>query len=80
MANETRLNIIVCLYTYQKKNVSELLASCNLSQSALSQHLAILRECGIVTATKNGKYNTYRLVNRKIITLTRMLLAESHKH
>lgn len=41
--------------------VSALLASFRFTQSALSQHLAILRDAGLVLVRKEGRQRFYRL-------------------
>jgi len=54
--------------------VSELQARLPLSQSALSQHLARLRDAGIVATRRHGQAITYQLVDREILTLVEGLL------
>lgn len=58
--NPVRLKIIACL-AEQPKNVSELIGTCDLSQSAISQHLARLRQTGLVTTERHGKAIYYRI-------------------
>lgn len=41
--------------------VSELLAGLDISQAAVSQHLRVLREAGLVTARKQGRHRYYQL-------------------
>ena len=60
MANEWRL-MILCQLSEGEKTVSELQASLGLSQSALSQHLAILRRERIVSARKHAQSVSYSL-------------------
>jgi DNA-binding transcriptional ArsR family regulator len=60
MANEWRL-MILCHLADGEKSVSELQALLGLSQSALSQHLAILRREKIVKARKNAQSVNYSL-------------------
>ena len=60
MANEWRL-MILCHLSEGEKSVSELQALLGLSQSALSQHLAILRREKIVKARKNAQSVNYSL-------------------
>ena len=60
MANEWRL-IILCQLSEGEKTVSELQALLGLSQSALSQHLAILRRERIVRARKHAQSVSYSL-------------------
>lgn len=58
--NVTRLQLIRCL-AQKPKSVSEMIAVCGLSQSAVSQHLSKLRQAGLVTTDKKGKTVYYRL-------------------
>ena len=60
MANEWRL-MILCQLSEGEKTVSELQGLLGLSQSALSQHLAILRREKIVRARKNAQSVFYSL-------------------
>jgi DNA-binding transcriptional ArsR family regulator len=41
--------------------VSELTSDLDMSQAAVSQHLRVLREAGLVTARKEGRHRYYRL-------------------
>jgi DNA-binding transcriptional ArsR family regulator len=60
MANEWRL-MILCQLAESEKTVSELQAALGLSQSALSQHLAVLRRERIVRARKHAQSVSYSL-------------------
>jgi DNA-binding transcriptional ArsR family regulator len=60
MANEWRL-MILCQLAEGEKTVSELQAILGLSQSALSQHLAVLRREKIVKSRKHAQSVTYSL-------------------
>lgn len=60
MANEWRL-MILCQLAEGDKTVSELQSLLGLSQSALSQHLAILRREKIVRSRKRAQSVTYSL-------------------
>ena len=60
MANEWRL-MILCQLSEGDKTVSELQEILGLSQSALSQHLAVLRRERIVRAKKQAQSVTYSL-------------------
>lgn len=62
LANANRLQILCALVAGEK--TAGTLGSCvDLSQSALSQHLAKLREAGIVSADKRGTHVYYRICN-----------------
>jgi len=60
MANEWRL-MILCQLSEGEKTVSELQGVLGLSQSALSQHLAILRREKIVRPRKHAQSVSYSL-------------------
>ena len=60
MANEWRL-MILCQLSEGEKTVSELQSLLGLSQSALSQHLAILRREKIVKSRKHAQSVSYSL-------------------
>lgn len=60
MANQWRL-MILCQLAEGEKTVSELQRLLGLSQSALSQHLAILRRERIVMSKKRAQSVTYSL-------------------
>lgn len=70
LANESRL-MVLCLLVEQERSVSELNSLLPLSQSALSQHLAVLRGDGLVTTRREAQNIYYRLAPspaRQIIT------------
>lgn len=60
MANEQRL-MILCHLVSGPLTVSELNERVRLSQSALSQHLAVLRDCGIVQTEREAQSVHYSL-------------------
>jgi ArsR family transcriptional regulator, virulence genes transcriptional regulator len=60
MANEWRL-MILCQLAEGEKTVSELQDTLGLSQSALSQHLAVLRRERIVSSRKHAQSVSYSL-------------------
>jgi DNA-binding transcriptional ArsR family regulator len=72
LANEQRL-MILCQLTQGPLSVGEINARVPLSQSALSQHLAVLREAEIVDTTREAQTVRYSLprgvVTRLIDTL-----------
>ena len=60
LANEKRL-MLLCLLAEGERSVGELNARLELSQSALSQHLAILRDDGLVTTRREAQSIYYGL-------------------
>ncbi len=61
LGNEKRL-LLLCLLVDHEQSVGELNARVELSQSALSQHLALLREDGLVQTRREGQTIYYSLV------------------
>jgi len=60
MANEARL-MVLCQLIEGEKTVSDLQEAVGLSQSAMSQHLAVLREQDIVATRRDGQSVYYRI-------------------
>lgn len=60
LADTTRLAVLEILMQ-EPRHVGELNEVLGLDQSLLSHHLAILREAGLVEATRDGKAVLYRL-------------------
>ena len=60
LGNEQRL-LILCNLLGQRLSVGELNARLELSQSALSQHLALLREAGLVDTRREAQSIFYSL-------------------
>jgi len=80
MANEKRLAILYALCK-EEKNVGELEKLVNLSQSALSQHLARLRRDGLVDTRRDAQVIYYSLKCDKtrdiLLNLTKIIIAQS---
>ena len=54
--------------------MSELARSLSTTQSNTSQHLAVLRQKGIVIATRDGSFVRYRLADKRILQAIDILL------
>jgi len=52
---------ILDLLSDGERPVNDLVARFNMSQPALSQHLKVLREAGLVTPRKEGRRRLYRI-------------------
>lgn len=65
LANGKRL-MILCNIVKEAKPVGQLAELVDLSQSALSQHLAKMRAQGLVEADKRGKEVYYRINNPEV--------------
>jgi DNA-binding transcriptional ArsR family regulator len=74
----SRLTILDAL-RQRPLTVSEIGQATGLNQSNLSNHLGCLRDCGLVTAERNGRYITYQLSDDRvgdILNMAESLLAD----
>jgi DNA-binding transcriptional ArsR family regulator len=76
-SNKHRVRLILCLS--QAKSVTELLTRCDVSQSALSQHLKILRDEGVASCVRDGKKQVYHVKSKKVVEVAKRLLALENK-
>ena len=65
MSNERRLLVLCHLMTSGEASVSTLVDQIGLSQSALSQHLAKLREDGLITFRRESQTLFYRVCDAR---------------
>jgi ArsR family transcriptional regulator, virulence genes transcriptional regulator len=72
LANESRL-MIMCVLSEGEHSVGELNRRILLSQSALSQHLGILREQGLVLTRRERQTIYYRLADTPALAIIREL-------
>jgi DNA-binding transcriptional ArsR family regulator len=68
LAHEARLTVL-CDLLEGERSAGELQERSGLSQSALSQHLAKLREEGLVTTRREAQHIYYRLADERAETL-----------
>ncbi len=73
LANEKRLLVLCHLAQAGEVSVGELVGLVGLSQSALSQHLALLREDGLVATRREAQSIHYRLADAKAKRLLEVL-------
>lgn len=66
LANERRLMILCRLVEWGEANVTSLASAVGLSQSALSQHLAKMRDDGIVAFRRESRTLWYRIADPRI--------------
>src|SRR5689334_20190135 len=73
MAHPLRLKIL-CLVGNQELSVLEIVEAVGTTQSNISQHLAVLRDAGILQARKEANKVFYRIADARVlrmISLTR---------
>ena len=66
LGNERRLMILCKLVDWGEANVGTLAEAVDLSQSALSQHLAKMRDEGLVTFRRESQTLWYRIADPRI--------------
>jgi len=69
LADPTRVAIVNTLSAADEVCVCNLTATFDLSQPTVSHHLRILREAGLVEATRRGTWAYYRLVPEAVDAL-----------
>jgi DNA-binding transcriptional ArsR family regulator len=74
MSNPARL-MVLCQLAEGEKSVGELEGAVDLSQSGLSQHLALLRREHIVTTRRSGQTIFYSLASEEAAAVMRTLYA-----
>ncbi len=72
LANESRL-MIMCVLSEGEVSVGQLNQRIKLSQSALSQHLAVLREQGLVQTRRESQTIYYRLADSAAMNIIELL-------
>lgn len=70
-------NRLLLLYALadEPHSVNELVARVGLSQPAVSRHLRIMRESGLVSAERHGRSVVYGLVDQRILAAMDLLRA-----
>lgn len=66
LANEKRLEILNNI-KHEEKRVEELVKILGVTKANVSQHLALLRYAGIVTARRDGLNVYYKIIDPEII-------------
>jgi DNA-binding transcriptional ArsR family regulator len=73
LGNENRLLILCHLMMRKEMKVGDIVDAVKLSQSALSQHLAKLREDGLVDFRRESQTLYYRIADPRVTKLIRVL-------
>ena len=73
IGNARRLMVLCKLVQHGERTVGDLAEDVGLSQSALSQHLAVLRSEGIVATCREGQSIRYRIANDAAVKLVSTL-------
>ena len=73
LGNQRRLMVMCKLAEHGEMTVGALADEVGLSQSALSQHLAKLREQGLVAYRREGQVLRYRIADAKVLRVLEVL-------
>jgi DNA-binding transcriptional ArsR family regulator len=73
LGNEYRLLILCFLIAHHEMKVGDLVEAVGLSQSALSQHLALLREDGLVAFRRESQTLYYRVSDPRAAQIVKLL-------
>ncbi len=73
VGNERRLVMLCLLISHGEMSVGALQEQVGLSQSALSQHLARMREDGLITYRREAQTLYYRIENPAVLQLVSTL-------
>jgi len=75
LAHPVKIDIIKLLRKNEPLTVSEIQThlSCNCEQSMLSHHLIKMKDRGILSSMKNGKFIYYKIENKKILDLIEIM-------
>jgi len=73
LGNEYRLLILCSLIAHGELKVGDLVEEVGLSQSALSQHLALLREDGLVSFRRESQTLYYRISDPRAARILKVL-------
>jgi ArsR family transcriptional regulator len=72
ISHEARL-LVLCELTNGERSAGDLVERSGLSQSALSQHLAKLRQEGLVATRREAQVIHYRIADQRALRLLRVL-------
>jgi ArsR family transcriptional regulator, virulence genes transcriptional regulator len=67
-----RQRILELIETHERLTVTEIFVHLRLEQSVASQHLAILRQSGIVRTERDGKFIFYSVDKERILQITEL--------
>jgi DNA-binding transcriptional ArsR family regulator len=73
LANEHRLLVLCRLVAEREMTVGDIAGAVGLSQSALSQHLAKMRDDGLVATRREGQTIYYRLADKNVARVLTLL-------
>lgn len=73
LANETRLLILCRLVSEREMSAGAIVSAIGLGQSAVSQHLAKLRDDNLVTTRRDAQTIYYRIADKNVARIIALL-------
>ena len=73
LASESRLNIVLLFLDGQERTVNQIAEAVGLGQPATSEHLALLKQSGVLTSRKEGKEVHYQPDRTKVLNMLETL-------
>jgi ArsR family transcriptional regulator len=72
LSHPIRLRVLAALRQTGPMNVGELVSQLKIGQGHLSNHLACLKNCGLVTTESQGRFVYYRIADDRVPALLDM--------
>jgi DNA-binding transcriptional ArsR family regulator len=66
LGDETRLALVAKLSERSPQSISRLAQGSNLTRQAISKHLAVLQNAGLVSSTRVGRESRYKFENSPV--------------
>ena len=76
LGHPLRLKIVEMLLLGENCNVNDIVERLKLPQSTVSQHLGLLRNKGILSHRKEGVRTCYRVTDKRVARLLRIMASE----
>ncbi len=80
LSHPIRLRVLECLRAEGRLNVGELVERLGIGQGHLSNHLACLKNCGLVQSQPEGRYVYYQIGDERVSTLLELGSAVLQDH
>jgi DNA-binding transcriptional ArsR family regulator len=79
LGDQTRLALVARLVSGQPASIAELTAGSRITRQAVSKHLRVLQNAGIVRSVRSGRENRFALNPRSLHTMQNYLDRVSHQ-
>jgi len=79
LGDETRLRLVVRLCTGQPLSITQLAAGAGVTRQAITKHLHVLSDAGLIRGAREGREQHWRLEPRRLLEARRCLDLISHQ-